>query len=311
MLIAGARGKLRRSRCRYEDEIVSAIFGPLLFASAADRTEFVRNLVSCCGISDSIRFDQSEISLWPNIQSTGRVEPDIVFKLFYEHHLEAVLLIEAKWNSPQHENQLAIQWAAAKNWYQTDKIWHAFLTQQLHTTDEMLQAGSANDHQGRLVNLTWRQVAVAAKRAKPMSAGMRTWSEYVGSFLSRNGNAAFVGFGGLKLGQCPNAPLRQIWHFARSLIDFHAVTSEPSHLVRWIVKQPPAWRFEYSVIRADRLVEKYRSIVEVLGPTPGFRMPWRFHRCGLIDASVLGQHCLQLLSNPRKNAWHFKGGDVT
>lgn len=186
MLIAWVRGK-RRSKIEYEDEILSAVFGALVCASPAQRAAVFHAIAQACGAT----IDGSSsctMTFWPNLAKVHRVEPD----LLVEFSDGSVLMIEAKWDSGQSEDQLARQWIEADAAY-PGRVWHIYLTKEAHTLSQMLGETVRDERHGlRLRSLTWSRLAHVAGFARD---GLEQWGAQVRHFLESLGQAPFVGVG--------------------------------------------------------------------------------------------------------------------
>jgi len=199
MLVAWARKK-RRSKKEYEDEIVSALFGPLLIMSSEDRAAVIRSVAEICDIQISKPdLNRCTLEFWPNIDTQGLTEPDLLVHFGGERR--SILIIEAKWDSGQsgrkpgndgnNENQLKNQWNKAKKKYRGAQLWHVFLTKEPQNPDDM--GISDNAHRARLRSLSWMSLAEAIFRIDKNTHAIRTWKQLAGDFLSYLGYVAFSG----------------------------------------------------------------------------------------------------------------------
>lgn len=238
MLIAWIRGKRGRYKKEYEDEIVSAVFGPLCYLPGPERGEVFRRILDKSFACALAQCEDCDIKFWPNLANRGRIEPDIVVEL-----PSTILLIEAKWNSPPSKNQLATQWDAAKERYPHQKVWHLFLTKQPYSMEEMtLDRGIGQDHSERLASMTWSQLAHIAQAIAKTSPSreLTAWVGHMCEFLRGLGEAPFVGFLDVVIAHRDwDAGYR--WHFQPSLLhlsDLMNAYSDWTHL--WAV---PTWHF--------------------------------------------------------------------
>lgn len=203
MLDAWARGKRRSVRSIYEDELVSAVLGPLQYFPLTTRVNstlavlqdtFGDDVKNVTSHGDQVT--QCNIQLWPNIVIRGRCEPDAVVQLSSSVGVRLILVIEAKWNAVQGDNQLSTQWDAATAQYRQEELRHIFLTKEPHSTFEMLGHNADAEHQKRLKSLTWARLGVCllrAARRPDASKEFIRWVETVRAFLGRIGQSPFEG----------------------------------------------------------------------------------------------------------------------
>lgn len=222
MLIAWARGKKGRDHKGYEDEIVSAVFGPLRYFQAQQCNKiFSEILLRLFQNSPGSRLTQSKVSkcdikFWPNIATGGRIEPDITIELTHKDLSKTLLLIEAKWNSPQHDGQLQDQWYAAKMRRPDFNVLQIFLTRQPYSFEDMKVQDS--DHRDKLVGITWSRLAYIVRGIK-VGKQVSIWANDVIDFLSELGESPFVGFiEVLYKGGFRNMRWNAKWHFQPKLI---------------------------------------------------------------------------------------------
>lgn len=194
---AWIRGK-QRGKSEYEDEIVSAIFGPLQYLPSNQRLAIVNALAKWVGFESE--FDRCEILLWPRWSAVGggTCEPDLVIKLTSEKTGDdAAIVIEAKWDSVQGNDQLARQWKAAKSMYkskyESDNIRHIFLTKHPKSLNEMLWKNIDEDHSKFLSSKTWAGLASVLQSIECRGEGER-WADDVRAFLKVIKQAPFRGF---------------------------------------------------------------------------------------------------------------------
>lgn len=222
MLIAWARGKKGRDHKGYEDEIVSAVFGPLRYFHSQQQNQIFNEILtrSFQNSPDSklalSSVEKCEFEFWPNIVPEGRIEPDITINMTHKDGSKTLLIIEAKWNSIQHDGQLKSQWSAAKNRYSEFNVLHIYLTRQPHSFDEMNVDDS--NHRNNLVSLTWSRLAYIFRNLK-IDDQVIDWANDVVNFLSGLGESPFVGFiEVLNKGGFRNMRWHPIWHFQPKLI---------------------------------------------------------------------------------------------
>ena len=218
MLIAWANGKKRRNAPEYEDEIVSAIFGPLMCARTSDKVDVFKKIGLACGISAlNGGFDNCHIEFWPNIASSGRVEPDLLVTMKSKEET-VMLLLEAKWDAEQGEDQLRKQWdcALARYGHRNGQIWHIYLTKAAHSLEEMVDVNASGSHRERIVNLTWARLAHTLEGISDLAE----WGKSVSRFLSRLGHSPFVGFRTILARHETDLsiPPNDRWHFKAGLM---------------------------------------------------------------------------------------------
>lgn len=210
MLDAWARGK-RRSHREYEDEIFSVVVGHLQYFPCHERAEvFIRLLGEFLDKENAnerhaYHVRECDVCMWPNITSNGssRIEPDAVVRIRYEGGRSDTIIIEAKWGSPQSKGQLSKQWNAAKARYPRDNVWHVYLTRGIETAEKMLDGKAASVHAEYLRSITWGQFSGLLQMEKSrVGPEFNKWASQVQKFLSRLGQAPFIGvFAACKLGQ--------------------------------------------------------------------------------------------------------------
>lgn len=236
MLIAWTSGKKRSKAREYEDEIVSAIFGPLLCAPPTQRGEVFRQIIKS-HVPDLPVADGCTITFWPNLTERGRIEPDMVVVLKSAGEKDTVLIIEAKWGAGQSDNQLSKQWQAAQERYHDQSLWHIFLTKQSHNIQEMLGNNRPNEgHSTRLISLTWHSLAymlMAVSKSKELT-DLREWSTHACKFLHNLGQAPFVG--------------------VLSVVDEHR---------DWESSSDVHWHFQPKLIRTAQMLKMYQDWVPV------------------------------------------------
>ena len=245
MLKAWARGKRRAFRGESEDEIVSSIFGSVGYLSPSLRVTFFTELLYAIaenGPEASLR-DKTctsvEVDLWPNLADSGRVEPDVIIK-----SEDIIIMIEAKWDSPQSENQLSSQWCAAKIKYKVPAMYHLFLTKEPKGMEEMLGVNPDGEHSKHLYSMTWSRLAHVTNRlAKNSNDELKNWASDVRTFLTRLGHAPFIGVLAICKEHSWPSP-GDTWRFQPLLIRFEDLMSRHSNLIRHGFR--PVWLFTNS-----------------------------------------------------------------
>lgn len=218
MLIAWARGK-RRSRNEYEDEIVSAVFGPLRYLDEDLRGRIFRSMLKAAFSNADISSDaKCRLEFWPNLADEWILEPDIIVELTHPDPLgNHLLLIEAKWNSPPSKDQLVRQWRAAETKYPTHRLWHVFLTKRPQSRYDMV--GNHEDPKN-LASLTWSRFASIVQSIAKEDAGpaeLKCWADDVCKFLRRLQCVPFVGLSVI-LARHRKLDLICRWHFQPMLL---------------------------------------------------------------------------------------------
>lgn len=231
MLVAWAKGK-RRSKREYEDEVVSAIFGPLLFASEHERYLIFKQILISCGIKvpEIQAKSRCELKFWPNIAKRGRVEPDLVVKFSPASDVRELLVVfEAKWDSglsarrDSYEsirplNQLGIQWEEARRFYHEAEIQHIYLAKNNLSDQEEKELDPG--HRDCLKMLTWMGLADSIHSIK-LRVGrdacfISNWADVVGGFLGRLGYVPFSGVRSVVGREC--FPSSHRWSFESPLM---------------------------------------------------------------------------------------------
>src|SRR5690606_59801 len=105
---------------------------------------------------------------------------------------QTLVMIEAKWNSPQGKDQLATQYKnACSSRRHAARIFHLYLTRRSQGMREMLgDVDAENGHSLR--NVTWARLFQPPKRGQSMYWGR--WVEDNISFLAKLGEQRFTGF---------------------------------------------------------------------------------------------------------------------
>ena len=200
MLVAWARGKKSGEHLGYEDEIVSAVFGPLRYFPEEMQGEFFRRLIALY-FPEAAAWPAAEggtnscrLEFWPNLSAAGRVEPDIVVHFSTRTARRVTLVIEAKWKAPLHEGQLDDQWNHALATCGDSHVLHLFLAREVGQFPS--EAPSEARRRACSANATWSSFAYLIDDV-PRWAGkcMEIWAEDVRRFLRSRGHQAFHGFG--------------------------------------------------------------------------------------------------------------------
>lgn len=240
MLIAWARGKKGRDFGGYEDEILSAVFGPLLYFSNEIQGMLFQAVLDKAFedtaqkqlVNKSIK--DCSIEFWPNLADDGRIEPDIIVEIVHNDNSRSLLVIEAKWNSKQHEDQLSAQWVAAKKKYPKHSVLHIFLTQEPHSFEEMekMWSSTIEGHKDNLVSLTWSRLANAIGNSGSNDLLLAAWVKDVREFLTKLGQGSFVGM--------------------HRIFENHHVFAEDWKMT---------WNFQPKLMRVTELLENYSDWV--------------------------------------------------
>ncbi len=244
MLIAWAKGKRRSDVDGYEDEIVSAVFGPLRYFERRSRAiafnAIINDAFRDIRTTNYLQEHASEcnFSLWPNLADNGRIEPDITVEMYKGTDLTLVLIIEAKWNSSLHLGQLRDQWLAAKKRYPNCEILHIFLAKKALTYEEMEAADE--DHRSSLASMTWSQLASTLVDISDNNF-LATWAEDVRDFFCSLTQAPFMGVGHpVKIHSLDSAMWTSPWTFHPGLLNLATLES----YAQWNARVASSgWRF--------------------------------------------------------------------
>lgn len=217
MLNAWARGKRGRARQEYEDEIISSIFGRLMYFPCAVRTKVIATLLR--GLFDPELFrwmDESctcDILLWPNIAESGRTEPDVVFHVKGDKLNWLSVILEAKWNAGLSQNQLQIQRSACERKFPGRKVLQIYLTKRPQSYEEM-GVRTNTGQQENLRNLTWSRLAHLLQSAAK-TPEYTSWAVTLQAFLASLGEDLFDGVSAAVKRVAPNpaTDLASTWHF--------------------------------------------------------------------------------------------------
>jgi len=256
--MAWSRGK-KRSGSEYEDEIVSAIFDPILYMPERLKLAAFIAVAKSCKLDPATYEDATEcqVEFWPNLRDAGRCEPDLVVELRNaEKNLKLVMVIEAKWGSQLGNNQLSTQWKDARSKYGSSgtSIGHILLTKEPKTTHQMLGKTPDATHAKHLRSMSWSQLAgMILKIGKDTNdPGLSHWARHATRLLERLGHAPFIGahdsFKRHKdeiesnqywMNPCPK------WKFHGRLIDFKSLIAENSGIISHSTKlDHKQWKFK-------------------------------------------------------------------
>ncbi|MBS0457378.1 MAG: hypothetical protein JSS44_08635 [Proteobacteria bacterium] len=280
MLTSWIRHKNRRESPRYEDDIVSAVFGPLRYLGHGDRIGVFLAVLNDRFPHDNFAgMDTCSIDFWPNIADGGRIEPDLVVRCSRRDGSGSTMriIIEAKWSSGlSGDRQLVKQWEAARKDGSRDVhlTWHIFLTRE---PQDLASLSYDTKHRSRLANLTWssfsRLASVAAiarvssnaARTSDEGAGLKRWADDVRQFMDCLGESLFSGFCDIQYTSTMGRK-RSAWMFHRKFF-----WPELPRVLTITRQSKEPWRFGRRLIdigEAMLLTTAWRS--------PPMRGPWKY-----------------------------------
>ncbi|MBS0460891.1 MAG: hypothetical protein JSS41_00275 [Proteobacteria bacterium] len=243
MLIAWARGKHRSDQTEYEDEVVSSVFGPLLYFTDKQRATIFWHLL--CGIRAYAQNDftsnifTAKIEFWPSIVNERRVEPDILVTLTPPSGSQTLLMIEAKWNSGLSKDQLKQQWDAlrcSERYSNGVDVRHVFLSKKFCTHQEMKVSDAT--HVQRLTSISWAQLVLLLQHLNN-DPTLKMWADHVQSAMTRLGQVPFNGFTSA-ISNFSNKDRHNGWRFQPRLLHPSALKS----LERWTeASEFSTWKF--------------------------------------------------------------------
>jgi len=204
----------------YEDEITSAVFGPLSYMSAGDIWEILVNLFRD-------RFDHDnwpdqcpdviDMKFWPSYKPTRDKEviPDLIIDLKYRNIKFPIfrIIIEVKWQSgaSKFEDgipvQLQEQWAACAEDCESSKSIHIYLVLDEYSArkeiNKIFEETSSkqwsklrfgkDEWKNNLHILTWAQIAMTLEDVQ-WGENLKSWSDDVVGFLDQLVFPRFTGF---------------------------------------------------------------------------------------------------------------------
>lgn len=176
--------------------MLSLILGPMEYMDNRQRIFVIKEILEILEVNPPIdpnKVKNSSINFWPNIAKFGRNEPDILITLNHGE-VNYVILIEAKWDSPQGADQLKNQWKWVNNKFIGHDFWHIYLTKKPHSLHEMINPSENNHHASRLKSLTWAKLGHALLKAGPRIGSFSEWPSHVQMILNRYGMTPFTGF---------------------------------------------------------------------------------------------------------------------
>lgn len=184
-----------------EDEITSAVLGPLDFLADEDVFLFWTKLLGSVGHSEffpTTRPLSIDMKMW-NRRTTmdGVVEPDVVVEMEWPDD-RRTLLIEMKWHAPlSGEDQLHRQWSFYLEQQERDKGLHLLIAPDIAAG---LKAKNKKDvWQGKLVLIQWLKIRSILGGLKKSEKAIGRWANHADYFLERIGVQRFDGFSQLKM----------------------------------------------------------------------------------------------------------------
>lgn len=186
-----------------EDEITSAVLGPLDFLTDEDVFLFWVTLLAKAGRADF--FPKSppvsiNMKMWDRRSTKdGIVEPDVVVEMEWPDD-RRTLLIEMKWHAPlSGEKQLQRQWNFYFEEQEREKGLHLLIAPDVAAGSE---AKSKDDvWQGKLILIQWLKVRSVLGELKDTKTAIGRWAMQADFFLERLHVQRFGGFGDLKMDQ--------------------------------------------------------------------------------------------------------------
>lgn len=184
-----------------EDEITSAVLGPLDFLADEDVFFFWTKLLGSVGHSEffpTTRPLSIEMKMWDRrTTKDGVVEPDVVVEMAWPDD-RRTLLIEMKWHSPlSGEDQLHRQWNFYLKKQEREKGLHLVIAPDV-------AAGSKAKNEkdvwhGKLVLIQWLRVRSVLGGLKNSKTAIGRWAMHADFFLERLHVRRFGGFGELQM----------------------------------------------------------------------------------------------------------------
>lgn len=188
-----------------EDEITSAVLGPLDILADEDVFLFWTKLLGSAGHSDffpTTRPLSIEMKMWDRrTTKDGVVEPDVIVEMAWPDD-RRTLLIEVKWHSPlSGEDQLHRQWNFYLEQRERERGLHLLIAPDVAAGSE---AKNKNDAwQGKLVLIQWLIIRSVLGGLKNSKTAIGRWAMHADVFLERLHVQRFGGFGELQM----DAPL--------------------------------------------------------------------------------------------------------
>lgn len=194
-------------RVPLEDIVTSAVFGPLLFLSPADRDQCLRGLFGRLGLDMSACTGLLTLSLWPRCATDRRfrtrsIEPDVLVR----DPTGVVAVIEVKWGAPLDEDELAGQWAALSA-RERDGAHHLLVVRSRAGYSASISEDGAHllscgyGRWNPAVRL-WCEIAQAMEDLAEdlaVPGHLKTWALVVADFLRREDGLSMQGWSGLGL----------------------------------------------------------------------------------------------------------------
>ncbi len=185
-----------------EDEITSAVFGPLDFLADEDVFLFWTKLLGSVGHSEFFPATPPrsiEMKMWDRRTAMdGRpVEPDVVVEMAWPDD-RRTLLIEMKWNAPlKPKNQLQRQWNSYLEQQEREKGLHLLIAPDIAAGSK---AKNKKDvWQGKLVLIQWLEIRSVLGELKNLKTAIGRWAMHADFFLERIHVQRFGGFAELQM----------------------------------------------------------------------------------------------------------------
>lgn len=189
-----------------EDEVTSAIIGPMAFMAPADVYRFWKKfLLTNAGIeAKDFLLDPSPLNvnvvLWSSRRTyavgTLRIEPDVYIEFEWQNGEKRIFLIEIKWGDKKSDTQLQKHWDDFLEDGERGKTWQIFIGRK-----HGFNFGKADAFKHcRLTVATWNDFRKALAFFVPESGhGLPCWAKLADSLLDKTGVSSFTGFGAMKM----------------------------------------------------------------------------------------------------------------
>ncbi|MCL4759959.1 MAG: hypothetical protein KJZ96_16610 [Rhodocyclaceae bacterium] len=195
-------------RVHEEDEITSAIFGPLDFMAPGEVARFWHSVLRVSGKGSFFPDgapEITEVQLWSRrpARSARFVEPDAVVRLRWPGGEQRVLLVELKWRAPlSGEDQLHHQWNEYLTAEERECALHLFIAPETSAAPAPASEGAdvwlVND-EVRLLPVTWLRIRGALAEYCRENSALGRWASAVDGFLDKLKMRRFSGFIGFEV----------------------------------------------------------------------------------------------------------------
>lgn len=204
MLIAAQHKKDRNIHRLVEDEVTSAVFGPLVFMDVIDIWAlFSEWLPIPSTLLPPKPPADVKLEFWKNLRNRGRVEPDFVCR-FMNDMGETLLsfMFEVKWNAGlSGDRELVNQWSALSS-AEKERTIHIYLVKRTAGGEKAIENSllekvkfRKEDWRARLFCVGWRSLIATLRFNRPhFSPAMNLWADATLMFFRRCGLIIFTGF---------------------------------------------------------------------------------------------------------------------